>query len=319
MSVIGPAALEPDTTVAVITCRRPKGLERLLRALMQQQSDTSGTGGFNILVVDNACQAEIRELVALLAQQSPVAMGYHEEPEPGIVAARNKCVEVFLQSPQQNLVFIDDDEWPAAPDWLEKLLLAKERYQADIVTSHVMSVGEPGTPEWAVKLIYGSNRLREGQHLDVFYTNNLLIGREVLERISPAFDSRFAMTGSSDYHFSLKCSRAGFNAFYTDAPVIEEFPASRATLRWFLRRGFRSGVGYTRSHLLEERAIVAVFRSLFMALVRIGRGLLGLAHGLLTLNRTRLTDGLFRFASAAGTVLGLFGAELNEYRVIHGR
>lgn len=65
--------------------------------------------------------------------------------------------------------------------------------------------------------------------------------------------------------------------------------------------------------------IVAVPRSLFMASVRIGRGVLGLLLGLLTLNRTRLTDGLFRFSSAAGTVSGLFGAKLNEYEVIHGK
>ncbi len=123
----GPANMEVRTTVAVITCRRPMGLKRLLLALMEQQAVSSGCGGFNILVVDNACQSEVRDLDGQLARQSPVAVDYHEEPEPGIVAARNKCVEVFLQSPQQNLVFIDDDEWPAAPDWLDNLLRAKER------------------------------------------------------------------------------------------------------------------------------------------------------------------------------------------------
>ena len=245
-------------------------------------------------------------------------MDYHDEPERGIVAARNKCVEVFLRSPQQNLVFIDDDEWPASPDWLQALLRAKERYQADVVTSHVISVGEPGTPEWAVQLIYGSNRLREGQRVNVFYTNNVLIDRKVLEHISPAFDNRFAMTGASDYHFSLKCRKSGFTAHYTSAPVEEEFPLSRATVRWFLRRGFRSGVGYTRSHLFQESFPVAISRCLMMFFVRAGRGLAGSALGLLTLDKRRCVEGLFRFASAAGTVMGFFGVRLDEYKQIHG-
>lgn len=285
---------------------------------MKQQVGASSFGGFNILVVDNACQEEIRELVMQMAPQSPVAMAYQEEPEPGIVAARNKCVEVFLRSPQQNLVFIDDDEWPAAPDWLENLLLAKERYEADIVSSHVISVGEPGTPEWAVQLIYGYNHLHEGQPMKVFYTNNVLIDRKVLEHVTPAFDNRFAMTGASDYHFSLKCRKAGFKVFYTGAPVEEEFPRSRATVRWFLRRGFRSGIGYTRSHVFEEGFPVASGRCLVMFFVRIGRGIISIVFGVITLNKLRCVEGLFRFASAAGTGLGLFGAKLDEYKQIHG-
>lgn len=305
-----------NNTVAIITCRRPQGLERLLRALVQQELKD---GCFDILVVDNACQSEVANLVSSLGNVSPVAIRYEEEAEPGIVAARNKCVACFLEGSQHNLTFIDDDEWPESPHWLQKLLTAQRTYNADIVTSHVISVGEPGTPRWAVDLIYGTNTLEEGQLLSAFYTNNLLISRNVLQLIQPAFSPDFAMTGASDYHFSLKCSRAGFKAYYTDAPVMEEFPASRATLRWFLRRGLRSGIGYTRSHVLEEPGIVAVTKCLFMSLVRVGRGVFSLFSGLLTLNRTRFTEGLFRFASAIGTVSGLFGAQLKEYKVIHGK
>jgi glycosyltransferase involved in cell wall biosynthesis len=305
-----------NNTVAIITCRRPQGLERLLRKLVQQELKG---GCFDILVVDNACQSEVANLVSRLGNVSPVAIRYEEEPEPGIVAARNKCVACFLEGLQQNLVFIDDDEWPESTHWLQKLLTAQSDYNADIVTSHVISVGEAGTPGWAVDLIYGANTLEEGQLVRAFYTNNLLISRHVLQKIQPAFSRHFAMTGASDYHFSLKCSRAGFNAYYTEAPVIEEFPASRATLRWFLRRGFRSGVGYTRSHVLEEPGIIAVSKCLAMSLVRVGRGVLSVLSGLLTLNRTRFTEGLFRFASATGTVSGLFGAQLKEYKVIHGK
>lgn len=301
--------------IAIITCRRPQGLTRLLKALLQQSTDALEA---EILVVDNACQPEIAALVAEQSQQSPFPIHYQQEATPGIVAARNKCVSWFLQHDHQALIFIDDDEWPAESNWLHKLVQAQQQYQTDIVTSHVLSVGEPGTPEWAVQLIYGDNRLHEGQIITTYYTNNLLITRPVLEKVQPAFDQRFAMTGASDYHFALRCTQAGITASYTDAPVVEEFPKSRATMRWFLRRGFRSGIGYTRSHLFQEAMPKAILRCLLMSAVRVARGVIKLLHGIVTLNRTRCTDGLFRFASAAGTIAGFFGVKHNEYQQIHG-
>ena len=159
----------------------------------------------------------------------------------------------------------------------------------------------------------------EGDLVNVFYTNNLLISREVLQKINPPFDKRFAMTGASDYHFALKCQKAGFKAIYTVAPVIEEFPKSRATVKWFLKRGFRSGIGFTRSHLFEDTFIKAIVYCLALTGVRILRGLGYCILGLLTLNKTTFVDGLFRLCSAAGTIAGFFGIKHNEYNTIHGQ
>lgn len=308
-------AAAAETLVAVITCRRPAGLERLLRSLMGQRHEQAS---FRILVVDNACEPLIAELVAVLNAESGVAVEYEQEPEPGIVAARNKCVSLFLASDARHLVFIDDDEWPEKPDWLERLVAAKTRYNADIITSHVLSVGEPGAPEWAVKLIYGDNRLTEGQQVTKFYTNNLLLDRRVLESLKPAFDARFAMTGASDYHFAIRCRTQGFRAHYTNAPVVEEFPASRGTASWFMARGFRSGIGYARTHVFEDGAGKAVALCVGMSVVRCGLGIGTLVLGTLTINRTRVVAGLFRLASATGTIAGLTGVKHEEYRQIHG-
>jgi len=77
----------------------------------------------------------------------------------------------------------------------QDLLNKQKEYQVDILTSHVISVGEESTPKWAIKLIYGKNSFQEGDLAPVFYTNNLLISRKTLETVNPAFDERFAMTG----------------------------------------------------------------------------------------------------------------------------
>jgi len=307
---------ETQATIAIITCRRPLWLKRLLESLINQQ--VTNDIKLDILVIDNAGEESTLHVVNEVATASPYNITYLEEKTPGIVAARNKCVTEFLQTDAQYLLFIDDDEWPAENNWVQTLLNKQKEYNADVVTSHILSVGEQDTPEWAVELIYGKNPLKEGDIVNKFYTNNLLICRNVLEKITPAFDKRFAMTGASDYHFALKCTKAGFKAFYTDAPVIEEFPKSRATIKWFLRRGFRSGIGFTRSHLFEDGLIFAVLYCLAMAGVRLIRGLVYLLLGLITFNQTTIVNGLFRFCSFAGTIAGFFGIKHEEYKTIHG-
>jgi glycosyltransferase involved in cell wall biosynthesis len=304
-------------TIAIITCRRPLWLKRLLESLIKQQ--VSNNINLDILVVDNAGEESTLDVVNEIALTSPFTIKYHHEETPGIVFARNRCVNEFLKTASENLFFIDDDEWPESNEWAQKLLDKQIEYNADVMTSHVISVGGEGTPEWAIDLIYGKNKLVEADKVSVFYTNNLLISRTVLEKVNPPFDNRFAMTGASDYHFALKCQKAGFNAFYTNAPVLEEFPKSRATVKWFLKRGFRSGIGFTRSHLFEDSLIKAIIHCTLMSVVRCIRGIGYCIIGAVTLNKTTFVDGLFRLCSAAGTIAGFFGIKHNEYNTIHGQ
>ncbi len=304
-------------SIGIITCNRPQGLKRLIDSLNDQK--VSPDTELEILIVDNDCNQETKDIVTKARKNHKSTLNYFEEPERGIVAARNKCVEQFLTSGSDFLIFIDDDEWPEKPSWAQDLLDAQKKHNADIVTSHVISVGEPGTPSWATQLLYGDNKLVEGQTVTKFYTNNLLISRKILEKISPAFDLRFAMTGSSDYHFSLKCKNADFVACYTSAPVIEEFPKSRATITWFAKRGYRSGAGFTRSHLIEDNLIHAIPFCLFMAITRFIRGVILSLYGVITIKKLRFIDGIFRLSSFLGSIAAFLGLQYSEYKTIHGK
>lgn len=306
-----------EATIAIITYARPLWLSRLLKSLIQQEVNEKTK--IDILVVDNACEKKIKRIVEEVAAESRFKINYIEEKQPGIVAARNRAVDYFLTSNSKNLLFIDDDEWPLNTNWAQTLIDKKVLHSADIATSRVISVGEVGTPKWAVDLIYGRCVLKEGDFVKVFYTNNLLISRHVLNKIRPAFDSRFAMTGASDYHFSLKCYHAGYKAVYVDAPVKEEFPKSRATIKWFMRRGFRSGIGFTRSHIYEEGVIAAALRCSVLSIIRFLRGFAYLVIGSVLLNKTKIIDGVFRLSSSFGTIAGFFGVKHEEYKVIHGK
>lgn len=300
--------------VCIITFRRDEPLRRLLAALHEQRCEAAG---FSVLVVDNDPAGSAEPACQWANTSLALSVRYCCETVPGIVAARNRCVSEFLDSDADSLVFIDDDEWPGADDWLERMVCVRNDNAADIVAGDVLSVAGPGTPAWATRILYEPSTRSSGDAVDVFYTGNVLIERSVLEAMAPAFDERFALTGASDYHFALRCRLAGYRAVFADAPVMEEFPEDRATTGWFLRRGFRSGAGYSRSHLLEQSALRVVPTCLFLAGLRVVRGAATVLLGFLRLDRARIVKGVFRMAAGAGTVTGLMGVSYGEYAKLH--
>ena len=302
--------------ISVITCRRPVWLARLLDGLQKQTIDENID--VSILVVDNAADTETENVVKRYSD-SPINVVYEVENKPGIVFARNKCIEFAIGESSDYLIFIDDDEWPQQNSWAQSLLNACKEANADIVTSHVISVDEKLNQNWATKVLYPPPNYINGEHLKVFYTNNVLLTKRVFQKLHPCFDIRFAMTGASDYHFSLRARKAGFVTVYTDAPVIEELPASRTNVKWFCKRGFRSGIGYTRSHLFEEKITLVILKCFILAIIRLLRGGVMILKSIFTMNKGIYVDGLFRMSSAVGTIVGLFGVKHNEYKRIHGQ
>lgn len=303
--------------ISIVTYKRPHWLERLLTNLSLQTTDN--LVGLTILVVDNDCSEQIKGLVQSANSTSPHEILYIAEEKRGIVSARNTAVKYFLNSESDFLLFIDDDEWPVRNDWALVLINALHNSNYDIAASAVISVGDDEAPDWAVKLIYGQCGFVDGDELSIFYTGNVIISRYVLEKLTPAFDERFSKTGSSDFHFALRCRKSGYRAVYVDSPVYESFPASKANVDWFIRRGFRSGIGYSRSYVFEDGLLKAFPRCLAMSLFRFIRGVLYLLQGGGTMSKMRIVDGLFRMSSALGTVVGCFGVKYNEYKTIHGK
>lgn len=300
--------------ICIITFRRPAQLLRLLHALAQQQLEGVQA---SITVVDNDPDGSAEEACSSFAGETALPVNYLVESEPGIVAARNRCAATFLDSNADLLAFIDDDEWPQEPTWLSNLVRTRQVFDADVVAGDVVSTGNDDVPKWATEILYAPSNRDVGQKVPVFYTGNLLISRHVLENLRPPFDKRFALTGASDYHFALRCSRAGYVAVHADAPVVEEFPRDRARVAWFLRRGFRSGAGHSRSHLIEDAAYKAVPQCVARAAARCGLGVALIVAGLFSFSTARLVRGMFRVSSSIGSIAGLLGLTHHEYRRLH--
>lgn len=316
--------------ISIITYQRPQGLQALLTSLSGQQLDAGLE--VSICIVDNACDDKTRAIAGEY-NENPYPVTVLKEPKRGIVYARNRTVEHFLTGDCDALVFVDDDEWTGDEYWLMNLIKARQQTNADIVTSDVISVPETEEIAWTKNAMGRDKAAADLSPIKRFYTGNVLITRPVLEAIRPAFDERFALTGSSDLHFAMMCAQGGFRAVYTDkAPVYETFPNTRANFKWFFMRGFRNGSGATRSALYRSRggqgegrghSSVRIGKTVFlcvvMACARFAKGCYMAARSIVTWDKGMFANAVMRWGASIGTIMGLFGIQYEEYKTIHGK
>jgi glycosyltransferase involved in cell wall biosynthesis len=306
-------------SIGIITYMRPIGLEKILVSFKSQSLKNID---LSVIVVDNDATGENQKVIDKLKDEGyPFKLELFVETTRGIVAARNRAVSEFLKTDAESMIFADDDEWPINNNWIEKLLEVSEDYDTDIVYSDVNIIPETDEINW-VKTAHRSNgngsSIRPTKN---FFTGNLFVKRHVYEDMYPPFDSRFAMTGSSDMHFCLKVNNRGYKAYYTPEAAVEEiFPASRATLKWFFLRGYRTGEGSTRSNVYESTSLLSLSKYIvYKFLGRFVRAIQMFIKSLLTLDKGYLAKGCNYTGATIGTITGLFGWKYNEYNKIHGK
>jgi len=304
--------------IAIITYKRPLGLRKLLNTLTSQEQ---GGITLSIIVVDNDATGKNTEVIEDLKKDDyPFELDLFVENKRGIVAARNRAIEEFLNTELECLIFIDDDEWPVKNNWIAELLSAQEKTNADIVYSDVHIIPESEDLNWAKKAFEIKSISEDIVPIKKYYTNNLLISRHVCEKMHPLFDERFAMTGSSDLHFSIKANNLGYKAYYTPhAPVEEVFHSSRANVKWFFLRGYRIGEGSVRAHIYEGDFPKVYVHIAILILGRFARSIQMLVKSIIFFNKSYLVRSVSYLGSFIGSITGLFGLKYNEYSTIHGK
>lgn len=302
-------------TIGIITFKRPQGLKKLLNSLAKQETDKS----ISIIVVDNDKKNEAKIITESLGEKYPIDINVFTESIRGVVAARNKVIVEFLKTDSEALIFIDDDEWPVNSNWIEKLVETQEAFAADAVCSDVNIIPETNQIDWVQNVLLRSRDKRVSLIKD-FFTGNLLLMRKVLEDINPAFDERFATTGSEDLHFSIKFNHLDYKAYYTpEAPLQEIFYTSQANLKWFFLRGYRTGESSTRANIYEGKFPSVHMYILYKFFGRLIKALYTIGKSLIFLNKGYLARGLFYVGSTLGTPAGFFDLKYNEYNTVHGK
>ncbi|WP_240916059.1 glycosyltransferase family 2 protein [Sanguibacter sp. HDW7] len=299
-------------TVGILTFRRPEGLASTLPLVLEQVAQVPGA---EVLVVDNDSEPSARDVVDRLREAGdPVR--YVHEPEPGIVAGRNRALD---EATGDVLIFLDDDERPS-PGWLDAMLGAHERFGGAGVVGPVLGEIEGELDPWiAAGRFFERKRYPTGTVLPLAGTGNLLLDLPSVREHGTRFDDAFRVSGGSDTAFTSELTAAGGRLFWCDeAAVLDVVPAERATRRWVLRRAFRSGNSRVRVAVHQAPSTVAQLgrraRGASAGVVRIGGGALRAAVGTVARRPGHQARGVRTAARGAGMVAAAFGGVYEEYR-----
>lgn len=238
-SSTSPAANNASTAlIGIPTFRRPRDLARLLASLPGAINEALREGlisSAEVLVVDNDPDGSARSVV----EAAPLTPRYVVEPRPGVVAVRNRILDE--SSPHRWLVFIDDDESPAADAWLAELLRARAQNDAHAVSGPVRTVVEGELDSWirAGGYFERAHRasLRTGDPIDRAATNNLLLDLAFVRSHQLRFDEAFGRSGGEDSMFTSQLHQRGARMVWSaDAVVLDHLPPERSTRKHALRR-----------------------------------------------------------------------------------
>ncbi|WHO37330.1 glycosyltransferase [Sphingobium sp. AP49] len=306
-----------NVVICIATCNRPQGLTRTLASLAALETRHR----VDILVADN--DAERQQGLAVVEGLASAGYRWPIEAllvrERGIPLVRNALVEAALARPGITHVAMMDDDEAACPGWIDALVAAADRWNADVVGGAVLREMDSQVAPWAERhpLLQPKRRDKSGPVTLIDSTANVLIGADALRRIGRRpFDERMALTGGSDKQLFTRMQRAGFRfAWSEEALVTELIPASRVTAKWLLMRGYRVG--------MTDMMVLRTHRGrLGAALAETPRILAGFAVGAIgpfaTLDRGKRVERLGKLYRAAGKIAGLTGYHYEEYRKVHG-
>lgn len=342
-------------TIAMLTYRRNDYLAQVIPELLAQADDVCDVQTtVSVLIVDNDPQAGARAVVeaaraALAGEQSQVVeasggagqavlsepsgsadsdaaatsrLVYVHEPEPGIVAGRNRALSQAHGS--DALVFIDDDEIPS-PGWLKALVSTWRVQGCAAVTGPTPPTFEVDPSAWVVASgAFDSWEAADGAQVRSADTGNLLLDLAVVEDLGLRFDPRYGLTGGEDSLFTRQLTRAGgVIRFAAAAVVTKRVPAARARRTWVLERSLRSGSSWARVRIDTAGPAGGASGRLARLRLRLGYGAKGLAKAGIDGARAGVArirgdvPALARYEVSSrgglGMVVGALGVQVREY------
>ena len=330
-------------TIAMLTYRRNDYLAQVIPELLAQADDVcDAQTTVSVLIVDNDPQAGARAVVeaarAALGGEQPEAaessgaadldaaatsrLVYVHEPEPGIVAGRNRALSQAHGS--DALIFIDDDEIPS-PGWLKALVSTWRAQGCAAVTGPTPPTFEVDPSAWVVASgAFDSWEAADGAQVRSADTGNLLLDLAVVEDLGLRFDPRYGLTGGEDSLFTRQLTRAGgVIRFAAGAVVTKRVPAARARRTWVLERSLRSGSSWARVRIDTAAPDGGASGRLARLRLRLGYGAKGLAKagidgaraGVARIRGDVPAQARYEVSSRGGLgmVVGALGVHVREY------
>jgi succinoglycan biosynthesis protein ExoM len=297
--------------ICICTFNRTLLLQACLDSLVQMHQPDSVV--IKITVVDNDAGQSALPVVESFREAVGLDVIYAVEEKRGIPCARNRALKVSRGMRADLLVFIDDDE-TVRDNWLIELFQASQSHghKAAIHGLVIPRLSE-GTPANVAGLFKPKVRM-EGQLLSSCATDNVMLPMDFVVRHNMMFDESRPLAGGTDTIFFTRAHHLGLDIYQTNTAIVDEtVPESRATLKWFLRRKFRSGltVAWRKLHKGRSRSIV-IMSALCQVVIYTIRAL---AY-LVLMSGLKRNENLLRVAKSLGILMGAFGITVDSYNDI---
>jgi len=232
-----------EVVVTLPTFRRPEQVLETLRSLQLQRTERT----FAVIVMENEAEAqEGAKAAAPLFESGRMRGMLIVAHERGNCSAYNAgWLTALMHFPAFRYLLVIDDDEIADPDWLERMCLASETLPADIVGGPQIPVFDnPSHQAWERHPVFSPPYTVTSRVPALYSSGNLLIGRNVLERMgAPFLDLRFNFMGGGDSDFLSRSAVAGFRlGWCAEAAVREAVPERRVEAGWIRARSLRNGV-----------------------------------------------------------------------------
>lgn len=297
--------------IGIPTYKRPKMLEKLILSIYDSHIEQNLMSAIQIVVVDNDIERTAESIVLDLKTNctQPFTIHYFNYQKKGLTHVRNEILEQSLKFNPHYIAFVDDDEF-VTENWLNELLKTMIHNNADIVLGPNFPVFEKEVPEYLSRWFEVQN-FESNTQMEFVESNNLLIKCKFLIDHNLRFDSRFDETGGEDTFFGVQALQKGARIFWShDAIVYETIPEKRATLKWLMRRIYRSASTFTY--------ILKLKKSYGMLIRKIVVSSLYLAFGIgclmfLPFPSKHKYLGLLKVSEALGGFAGMINIRYKEY------
>ena len=294
------AAAVDILSVVICTYRRPSYLARALDSLSDQSLPRTD---YEVIVVDNACDEDVRALAA--SYGAGLRVSYIAEPRVGLSRARN----TGLKNVRGEVAVFMDDDAVATPRWLEAIrkTFAEGDSTVAMVGGPIALLWEKPRPSWLTDgfqpclghLDYGlvKRSLAAGEWL---WGGNMAIRASALEEVG-GFPTSLGRKGGSKQLISseetivqVKFDQRGLARMYSPSALVSHaVAADRLVPGWFVRRYYWQGVSAAiMTRLLERPTVLKRLRVLGRDMRRLFRQPKNVSALLTTAARSRSAVGL---------------------------
>lgn len=250
-----------DASVIIPTYQRIELLLNSLQSIVRQKADFD----FEVLVMDNDCDRNLRMEVDCIAHQVTIRLRYFPVREIGLHNGRH----AGAREAQSDILIYVDDDIIASQNWLQAIRDIFNDPEVNLVGGKNLPRYEEEPPIWLeafwIRSPDGTSRCGHLSLLDygekeleidpmLIWGSNFAIRRKTLISLGGFHPDSLPWElrryrGDGESFVTSKAKRLGLKAIYQPRAVVYHIvPKSRMTVEYFERRGYLQGISdsYTR-------------------------------------------------------------------------